>query len=57
MEYEIDELDVLLDASTNPSLMRRPKPAASRHTRLASWKRRPSRQTAVVIPEEEEQFA
>lgn len=56
MEYEIDELDGLLDPSTNPSLIRRPKPALSRHNRLASWKGTRSPQKGVTIPEEEEQL-
>lgn len=56
MEYEIDELDGLLDPSTNPSLIRRPKPALSGHNRLASWKRSHSPQKGVTIPEEEEQL-
>lgn len=56
MEYEIEDCDVLFDASTNPSLARPRRAARSRHTRLASWNRAKPGQKAVVIPEEEDLF-
>jgi hypothetical protein len=57
MEYEIDDCDALFDASTNPSLARRPRPVPSRDSRLSSWNRGKPCQKAVAIPEEEEQLA
>ena len=57
MEYEIEDETVLFDASTNPSLARRKRSALSRPSRLASWTRVKPVQTAVVIPEEEQQLA
>lgn len=53
MEYEIDEIGVLLDPSTNPSIIRR-RAAASRLHRPVPAK---PCQKAVVIPEEEEQLS
>ena len=57
MEYEIEDCDVLFDASTNPSLAHRPRAVRSRHARLSSWNGAKPRQKAVLIPEEEEQLA
>ena len=57
MEYEIDDLEGLFDASTNPSLVHRRHPVPSRQSRLASWSRSKPCQKAVVIPEEEEQLS
>jgi hypothetical protein len=57
MEFEIDDCDALFDASTNPSLARRPRLSRSRHSRLSSWNRAKPCQKAVVIPEEEEQLS
>jgi hypothetical protein len=56
MEYEIDDCDVLFDASTNPSLARRRSATTDRKPRLYSWSRKPC-QKAVAIPEEEDQLA
>jgi hypothetical protein len=55
MEYEIDDLDGLLDPNTNPSLIHRPKAPTRRKPRLHSWNRAKPCQVAVLIPEEEEQ--
>jgi hypothetical protein len=57
MEYEIDDCDGLFDASTNPSLIHRPKAARGRKPRLYSWNRAKPCQTGVLIPEEEGQLA
>ena len=56
MEFEIEDCDGLFDPSTNPSLAHNARAARSRHSRLASWNRKPC-QKAVAIPEEEEQLA
>jgi hypothetical protein len=56
MEFEIEEDALLLDPSTNPSLVRRRRSTADRKARLHSWNRKPC-QKAVIIPEEEEQLA
>jgi len=53
MEYEIDDCDMLFDASTNPSLIHRRRKTISR--RLGA-NRAKTRQKAVLIPEEEEQL-
>ena len=57
MEFEIEDDSVLFDRSTNPSLAHRRRPAPSGHGKLASWSRAKRCQKAVVIPEEEDQFA
>lgn len=57
MEFEIEDDSVLFDGSTNPSLAHRRRPARSGHGKLASWSRAKRCQKAVVIPEEEDQFA
>jgi hypothetical protein len=57
MEYEIDDCDVLFDASTNPSLIHRRRAAPSRQSRLSSWNPAKPCRKAVVIPEEEEQLS
>jgi hypothetical protein len=51
MEYEIDDCDLLFDSSTNPSLLRRSKPAAEK-PRLPRWVRAGTSRKAVAIPEE-----
>lgn len=52
MEYEIESEVVLFDASTNPSLDRRPvRPVVDRRVQPRSPQR------AEVIPEEEDQAA
>jgi hypothetical protein len=54
MEYEIEDVDVLFDASTNPSLIRR---WSLRVKRPFGSARPRALQKAVAIPEEEEQPA
>ena len=54
MEYEIDDIDVLFDASTNPSLIHRRSSTLSRAT---GPRRTKPCQKAVLIPDEEEQLA
>jgi hypothetical protein len=56
MEFEIDDIDVLFDASTNPSLVHRPSAQRSRHALLSSWNRKTRRQRAVDFPEEDEKL-
>ena len=59
MEYEIEE-DLLLDRSTNPSLLhqRRRNRAKPRSTFTWSHSREATKgQKALVIPEEEEQLS
>jgi hypothetical protein len=53
MEHEIDDCDLLFDSSTNPSLLRRPKPSAARPG-LSRWARARASRKAVAIPEEGE---
>ncbi len=53
MEFEIEE-DLLLDPSTNPSLVHRPRPGACRRP---GARRTKEYQKAVLIPEEEDQLA
>jgi hypothetical protein len=53
MEFEIDDIDVLFDASTNPSLAHRRPAPRSRHSPLSSWNRKAQHRRAVLIPEEE----
>jgi hypothetical protein len=53
MEYEIDDCDMLFDASTNPSLIRRRRATISR---LLGANRAKRCQKGVLIPEEEEQL-
>jgi hypothetical protein len=52
MEYEIDDCDILFDASTNPSLVHRRRVTISR---LMGARRAKPCQKGVLIPEEEEQ--
>jgi hypothetical protein len=52
MEYEIDDCDILFDASTNPSLVHRRRVTISR---LLGARRAKPCQKGVLIPEEEEQ--
>jgi hypothetical protein len=56
MEYEIDDRDLLFDSSTNPSLLRRSKPAAAK-PKLPRWVRAGTSRKAVAIPEEGERPA
>ncbi len=56
MEFEIDDIDVLFDASTNPSLVHRRPAQRSRHALLSSWNRKTGRQRAIDIPEEDERL-
>jgi hypothetical protein len=56
MEFEIDDIDVMFDASTNPSLVHRRPAQRSRHALLSSWNRKTGRQRAIDIHEEDERL-
>ena len=52
MEYEIDDLEGLFDASTNPSLLLRYR-VTRKAVRVERPRETPRRRQALAIPEEE----
>ena len=57
MEYEIEDETRLFDDSTNPSLERDARSRPARAWWLRSRAPNPGEQTAIAIPEEEQQLS